>query len=45
VLETRPALLFRLQRQRLVELIQAGDVLAALEFAQTSCMPLALETV
>ena len=43
LLETRPRLLFTLQRQRLVELIQTGDIQAALTFAQQSVAPLAEE--
>ena len=43
VLETRPELLFALQRQRLVELIRSGELLPALDFASTSLLPLARE--
>ena len=43
VLETRPELLFALQRQRLIELIRAGSLLPALDFASTSLLPLARE--
>ena len=39
VLEQRPSLLFALQRQRLIELIRAGDVDAALEFAAEYLAP------
>jgi hypothetical protein len=39
VLEARPALLFALQRQRLIELIRAGDVAGALEFASEYLAP------
>lgn len=39
VLEQRPALLFALQRQRLIELIRAGDVDAALDFAAEYLAP------
>ena len=43
VLEMRPELLFALQRQRLIELIRAGELLPALDFASTSLLPLARE--
>ncbi len=43
VLERRPALLFALQRQRLIELIRGGDVDGALEFAQEYLAPHAEE--
>ena len=39
VLEQRPSLLFALQRQRLIELIRAGDVDAALDFAAEYLAP------
>jgi hypothetical protein len=39
VLEARPALLFSLQRQRLIELIRAADVAGALEFAAEYLAP------
>ena len=39
VLEHRPSLLFALQRQRLIELIRAGEVDAALDFASEYLAP------
>ena len=39
VLERRPALLFALQRQRLIELIRGGDVEGALDFASEFLAP------
>jgi hypothetical protein len=45
VLESRPALLFALHRQHLVELVRVGDVDSALAFAQEYLAPLAEEHV
>ena len=45
VLESRPALLFALHRQHLVELARVGDVDSALAFAQEYLAPLAEEHV
>eukprot|EP00899_Mesostigma_viride_P027986 jgi/Mesvir1/8372/Mv12622-RA.1 len=39
ILDTNPSLFFHLQQQRLIELIRAGQVEAALEFAQEELAP------
>ncbi|KAI9179976.1 hypothetical protein H9P43_005308 [Blastocladiella emersonii ATCC 22665] len=39
ILETNPRLFFHLQQQKLIELIRAGDVAAALAFAQDELAP------
>ncbi|GLC39432.1 Glucose-induced degradation complex subunit [Pleodorina starrii] len=43
ILESQPKLFFHLQQQRLIELIRAGDVESALDFAQENLAPLAEE--
>ncbi|KDD74796.1 hypothetical protein H632_c1067p0 [Helicosporidium sp. ATCC 50920] len=43
VLEADPGLFFQLQRQRLIELVRAGDPAAALAFAQEFVAPLAAD--
>ncbi|KAJ3375456.1 hypothetical protein GGF31_004574 [Allomyces arbusculus] len=39
ILDTNPQLYFHLQQQRLIETIRAGDIPAALEFAQSELAP------
>ncbi|EFJ43540.1 hypothetical protein VOLCADRAFT_65822 [Volvox carteri f. nagariensis] len=43
ILESQPKLFFHLQQQRLIELIRAGNVESALDFAQENLAPLAEE--
>ncbi|GLI70090.1 hypothetical protein VaNZ11_014866 [Volvox africanus] len=45
ILESQPKLFFHLQQQRLIELIRAGNVESALDFAQQNLAPLAEENV
>lgn len=43
ILETNPDLLFRLQQQRLIELIRSGDIEESLIFAREVLAPVALQ--
>lgn len=43
ILDTNPLLFFHLQQQRLIELIRAGDITAALQFASEELAPRAEE--
>jgi len=43
ILDTNPDIFFHLQRQRLIELIRAGSIVEALEFAQKELAPLGQE--
>ncbi|KAJ3390919.1 hypothetical protein HDU84_006763 [Entophlyctis sp. JEL0112] len=43
ILDTNPALCFHLQQQKLIELIRAGNISAALDFAQEELAPEFLE--
>lgn len=45
ILDTNPQLFFHLQQQRLIELIRAGKVEEALEFAQEELAPRGEENV
>ena len=43
ILEEQQALLFRLQQQRLIEMVRSGDAAAALEFAREYLAPVGEE--
>lgn len=45
ILDTNPQLFFHLQQQRLIELIRAGKIEEALEFAQEELAPRGEENV